>query len=221
MTSRTFGCRESGRRPGRSWPGDGEVSCLSFGLQLAQVWLLYWLSSDLPALGCTLFLTSLLWRVCYLLVTLLAIWMPGQQGRLLLSSRSAWGACRICATQTAISSARAQTKTRLYMRHHSYWSVYAQEVGEWVPNTCLAEPRADAKSSAVLWWTEGVWQQVEESTAHPLFKKKKVWECCFLLYDVDKCDYLCWGVVDRTWVIFIVLCACVREGEHWEMHGWS
>ena len=40
MTSRILGCRESGRRPGRSWPGDGEVSCLSFGLQLAQVWLL-------------------------------------------------------------------------------------------------------------------------------------------------------------------------------------
>jgi len=39
-TSRILGCRMSGRRPGHSSPGDGEVSCLSFGLQLAQVWLL-------------------------------------------------------------------------------------------------------------------------------------------------------------------------------------
>ena len=86
---------------------------------------LYWLSSDhLPALVCTLFSTSLLWRVCYLLVILLAIWMPGQQGRLLLSSRSVWGACRNCATQFC----RAQTKTRLCVSHHSCWSVCALEV---------------------------------------------------------------------------------------------
>lgn len=129
MTPRILGCRESGRRPGHSSQEVG--GCPAYHRPPAGSGLitLCWLSSDhLLALVCTLFSTSLLQRVCHLLVTLLAIWMPGQQGRLLLSSRSAWGACRNCATQTIISSARAQTKTRLYVNHHSCWSVYALQV---------------------------------------------------------------------------------------------
>lgn len=78
-------------------------------------------------------------------------------GEVALVFKVTWGACRNCATQTTISSAHAQTKTRLYVSHHSCWSVYALEVWEWVPNTCLAESRADAKSSAVPRCTEGVW----------------------------------------------------------------
>lgn len=42
-----------------------------------------------------------------------------------------------------------------------------------MPDTCLAESRADAKSSAVLRCTEDVWQQVEKSIGYPRLKKKK------------------------------------------------
>lgn len=156
MASRITGCRELGRGPGDSWPGDGKMFFTIWPPAGSRVPTLYWFFSDLPILDYTLFLASI---ICHV-PSHLDAWIEEK----VLSSRSAWNACGSLCNTNYIPPALAQTKTRLCMSHHSHWH-------------CIC-PESENGWSIPAWqgleqisYSEvpiGVWQQVEESTDCPL-----------------------------------------------------